>query len=95
MARYYTASSNETVKLWGRKLWEEYRKADAVFNPKLGFTGKDPKTSAFIHLDETEKTVGDRIRTTLALQLDPAPGVSGDEVLEGKEDSITRRLSTC
>lgn len=88
MARFYDASSNETVKLWSRKLWVEHRKSDALYNPKLrGLTGEDWKTNAFVTLDEAEKTEGDRIRTTIAFQLGDAPGVRGDEVLEGKEAS--------
>lgn len=88
MARYYDASSNETVKLWSRKLWVEHRKSDALYNPKLkGLTGEDWKTNAFIMLDDAEKSEGDRIRTTMAFQLSSAPGTIGDEVLEGKEAS--------
>jgi N4-gp56 family major capsid protein len=88
MARFYDASSNETVKLWSRKLWVEHRKADAIYNPKLGFTGDDWKSNAFVMVDDAEKTEGDRIRTTMVFQLGDAPGVIGDEVLEGKEDSL-------
>jgi len=89
MARYYDASSNETVKLWSRKLWVEHRKSDMLFNPKLrGLAGEDWKTNAFLTLDEAEKTEGDRIRTTMVFQLGDTPGVIGDEVLEGKEDSL-------
>lgn len=89
MARYYDASSNETVKLWSRKLWVEHRKSDALYNTKLsGLSGEDWKTNAFVTLDEAEKTEGDRIRTTMVFQLGDSPGTIGDEVLEGKEDSI-------
>lgn len=88
MARYYDASSNETVKLWSRKLWVEHRKSDAIYNTKLrGLAGEDWKKNAFVTLDEAEKSEGDRIRTTMAFQLTSSPGVIGDEVLEGKEAS--------
>jgi N4-gp56 family major capsid protein len=88
VARYYDAASNETVKLWSRKLWVEHRKSDAIYNPKLGLSGEDWKTNAFVMLDEAEKSEGDRIRTPIVFQLGDSPGTIGDEVLEGKEDSI-------
>jgi N4-gp56 family major capsid protein len=88
MARDYSASANETVKLWSKKLWVEHRRSDAVYDPKTGFTGSDWRKNAFIEMDEAEKSVGDRIRSTMVFQLGDSPGTIGSEVLEGKEDSI-------
>lgn len=88
MAQFYDAASDETVKLWSRKLWVEHRKSDSIYDPKHGFTGEDWRTNAFVMLDEAEKTEGDRIRTNMVFQLGDSPGTIGNEVLEGKEDVI-------
>jgi N4-gp56 family major capsid protein len=95
MARQYDASSNETVKLWSRKLWVEHRKSDALYSSALkGLTGENWKDNAFVEIDEAEKTEGDSIRTTIALQAASSPGTIGNEVLEGKEESITTTTFT-
>lgn len=88
MAETYLAGSAETVKLWSKRLWHEHRKSDAVFNPKLGLTGDSAETAAFVHLDEMEKSVGDKVTVPFSFQTHDDPGVIGSEVLEGKEDTI-------
>ena len=88
MARQYDAASNETVKLWSRKLWVEHRRSDALYSSALkGLTGENWRQNAFVEIDDAEKTEGDSIRTTLAFQLPSSPGTIGNEVLEGKEAS--------
>lgn len=91
MAAYYDANSAETVKLWSKRLWSEHRVADSVFNPKLGLTGDDPDTNAFVLIDNMQKTEGDEVTIPIVLELDGATtrGTIGDEILEGKEAEIT------
>lgn len=87
MPELYLASSPETNKLWSKKLWSEFRVADAVFNDKFGFVGNDPDSNAFAVIDDTSRSVGDEVTITLSLQL-AGRGVIGDDVLEGKEIPI-------
>lgn len=88
MAEYYEASADETVKLWSKKLWSEFRKADAVWNDRLGLVGRDWETSAFVLIDEPQKSIGDRVSLPISFQTHDDRGVIGQEVLEGKEDFI-------
>ena len=85
MAEYYDTGDPETVKLWSKKLWREFRKADAVFDPKNGFIGEDYTANPFVMIDEAENSAGDRVRTNFIQQLE-GRGVIGDAVLEGKEE---------
>lgn len=87
MAEFYDVSDNETVKKWSRDLWMEFRKADAVDDPKNGLVGKDWSKHAFIHIDDLEKGPGDRVRSTFVQQLVGA-GTIKDGVLEGSEETI-------
>lgn len=80
---YYNASDSEVVKLWSKKLWHEYRIKDAIFDPKHGFAGSS-EDNLFMIMDEPQKGPGDRVRSTLSLQIE-GRGVIGNEVLEGKE----------
>lgn len=84
MAEYYETTNPSTQKLWAKRLWIEHRKSDALFDPANGLMGKDPENNAWVHMDETEKGIGDRVTVTLSLQI-AGRGVIGDDVLEGKE----------
>lgn len=92
MAETYDIDNPLTQKLWAKDLWREHRKSDVIFDDRLGFTGKGKKayrTSAFVHLDEPEKSVGDKVTVGYVWQDPDDPGVIGAEVLEGKEAPIT------
>ncbi len=91
---FYLSTDPEVVKLWSKRLWHEYRKRDALFDPKYGFAG-ETEDNLFMVIDEPEKGPGDRVTTTLSLQIE-GRGVIGNEVLEGKEmplDTETFNLS--
>lgn len=88
MAEFYDVSDPETVKKWSRDMWMEYRKADAVCDPKNGLMGKDWSKNAFIHIDDLEKGPGDRVRSTYVQQL-TGTGTIKDATLEGSEETIT------
>ena len=87
MAEIYLSNSPETQKLWSKRLWSEYRIADAIWNEKNKLVGDDPDTNPFVAIDDTERSVGDEVTLTLSLQLS-GRGVIGDDVLEGKEIPI-------
>lgn len=89
MAETYIASDNLTRKLWAKKLWSEHRKSDVIFDDRLGFTGKSYERNGFVHLDEPEKSRGDKVTVGYVWQDPDDPGVIGSEVLEGKESPIT------
>lgn len=87
MAELYLPTSPETAKLWSKRLWSEYRIADAVWNEKHGFVGNNPDENPFCVIDDPSRSVGDEVTITLSLQLS-GRGVIGDDVLEGKEIPI-------
>lgn len=87
MAEFYNTGDPETNKLWSKKLWTEWRKADTVFDDRYGLAGSDEDTNAFVVVDEPSKSVGDEVTVTLSLQI-AGRGVIGDDVLEGKEMPI-------
>jgi N4-gp56 family major capsid protein len=87
MAEVYLSNSPETQKLWSKRLWSAYRRADAVWNDKFGFVGDDPDENPFVVIDDPSRSVGDEVTITLSLQIS-GRGVIGDEVLEGKEIPI-------
>lgn len=71
-----------TIMYWHRKLFREALKQCQFYK----FIGED--SDAIIQfLSETEKGPGDRIRTTLRMQL-TAAGVTGDGTLEGNEEEL-------
>lgn len=88
MADTYNTDAPETVKIWSKELWREYRKADAIWDESNGFTGPDVTKNPIISVDDMQKTSGDEITIVLRLQ-GFGEGVVGDEVLEGKETSIS------
>lgn len=79
----YGVNSPEAVKLWRRKLFREVLKATS-YNL---FTGSDSDSLVQI-VDETNKSEGDRVTTTLRMQLTGA-GVTGDAGLQGNEEALT------
>lgn len=86
MAIYYGVSDPETVKVWCRDVWREFRKSDALFRPENGFVGKNPRKYPIVVRDELEKTPGDRVRSVYLQQL-TGRGEIGDATFEGKEES--------
>lgn len=87
MAEIYLPNSAETQKLWSKRLWSDYRIADALFNEKYKFVGDDPDSNPIVVIDDTSRSIGDEVTLTLSLQLS-GRGVIGDDVLEGKEIPI-------
>jgi len=83
MQTEYGVNAPEAVKLWSRKLMHEALKQTWASK----FMGKDSSAVCQIK-DDTQKGAGDRIRTTLRMQLSGA-GVQGDDTLEGKEEKLT------
>jgi N4-gp56 family major capsid protein len=78
----YGVNAPESNKLWRKTLFEEALKATWV--GKFMGEGSD---SILQLLDDTEKAAGDRVRTTLRMQL-AADGVLGDGTLEGNEEAL-------
>lgn len=85
-AYYYDTSRNEVVKLFSKLLWSEFRKKDALFDPQYGFVGKS-EDNLFWYIDDANKSSGDKVTVPYSWQIDSA-GVTGNEILEGKETSI-------
>lgn len=79
----YGVNANEAVKLWSRKLMREALKATWASK----FMGQDSNSLCQIQ-DDTSKGPGDRIRTTLRMQL-TAAGIQGDSTLEGNEEALS------
>ena len=78
----YALNSNETVKLWSRKLYREALKR-TWFGKFIG-EGTD---SMVQRLDDTSKGPGDRVRVILRMLLTNA-GIQGDGTLEGNEEPL-------
>ena len=78
----YGVNAPEAVKLWRKTLFEEALKATWV--GKFLGEGSD---SILQLLDDTGKSAGDRVTTTLRMQLG-ADGVVGDGTLEGNEEAL-------
>lgn len=91
MAEFYDINDQSTNKLWSKELWSQFRHSDAVFDDRHGFLGKDPDSNAFVLVDDMMKSTGDEVTITIRHQVAPSRGVIGDEVLEGKEFSITTK----
>lgn len=71
------------VKLWSKRMIREALKETYASR----FMGTTSNSLIYVK-DEASKTAGDRIRCSLRMQLSGA-GVSGDETLEGNEESLT------
>src|ERR1700748_1332786 len=78
----YGVNAPEAVKLWRKTLFEEALKATWVGK----FMG-DGSDAILQMLDDTGKGPGDRITTTLRMQLG-ADGIIGDGTLEGNEEAL-------
>jgi N4-gp56 family major capsid protein len=78
----YGVNAPEAVKLWRKILFEEALKATWVGK----FMGES-SNSVLQVLDDTGKSAGDRITTTLRMQL-TGDGVLGDATLEGNEEAL-------
>lgn len=78
----YGVNAPEAVKLWRKTLFEEALKATWV--GKFLGEGSD---SILQMLDDTGKSAGDRVTTTLRMQLS-ADGIVGDGTLEGNEEAL-------
>jgi N4-gp56 family major capsid protein len=78
----YGVNAPEAVKLWRKTLFEEALKATWV--GKFLGEGSD---SILQMLDDTGKSAGDRVTTTLRMQL-AADGIVGDGTLEGNEEAL-------
>jgi len=87
---YYETDRPEVVKLFSKMLWSEWRKKDAMFDPKYGFAGNPKESEGFLFylVDEPNKSAGDKVTVPYSFQIEDAPGVVGNEVLEGKEGEI-------
>lgn len=71
------------VKLWSKRMIREALKQTYVSR----FMGMSTNSLVYVK-NELAKTAGDRIRCPLRMQLS-GDGVSGDETLEGNEESLT------
>lgn len=79
----YGVNDPEAVKLWSRQLYREALRATRL-SPFIGTS-----TDSIIQIrDDTAKGPGDRIRTTLRVQL-TGDGVQGDSTQEGQEEALT------
>ena len=78
----YGVNAPEAVKLWRKQLFEEALKATWV--GKFMGEGSD---SILQVLDDTGKSPGDRVTTTLRMQLN-SDGIIGDGTLEGNEEAL-------
>lgn len=79
----YGVNDPSAQKLWSKKLEREALKATFIG----GFIGEG--TNALIQMKpELKKAAGDKITTTLRMQLNGA-GVMGDGTLEGNEEALT------
>lgn len=79
----YGVNSNETVKVWSRKLFRESLKATWLYK----FMGEG--TDSIIQLvDDLAKGPGDRVTNILRMQL-AGDGIEGDSTLEGQEEALT------
>ncbi len=79
----YGVNAPEAVKLWSKRLAREALKKSYIGK----FIGSSDD-SLIQEKKDTKKSEGDRIRTTLRMQLGGA-GVVGDGTLEGNEESLT------
>lgn len=79
----YGLNSNETVKLWSRRLAREVLKATYIQK----FIGESDSSVIQVRND-AKKSPGDRIRVTLRMQLN-GEGSQGDDTLEGNEEALT------
>jgi N4-gp56 family major capsid protein len=78
----YGVNAPEAVKLWRKTLFEEALKATWVGK----FIGEGSDSILQI-LDDTGKSAGDRVTTTLRMQLG-SDGIVGDGTLEGNEEAL-------
>lgn len=91
---FYDSTRPETVKLWAKKTWYDWRHHDSMFDPKNGFVGDDPESYPIVMIDDFEGGPGDEITLSL-LHLIGGRGAVGAEQLEGKEttqDSSTFKM---
>lgn len=78
----YTTNSNETVKLWSKRVIEE-----ALRQSTFGLLRGTDEDSFIQIVDDAKKNKGDRIRNTLVAQL-TGDGKQGSETLKGDEESV-------
>lgn len=79
----YATGANETVKLWRKALAREALKRTYIGK----FIGSS-EDALIQEVKDLKKSPGDRVRTTLRMQLTGA-GIQGDATLEGNEESLT------
>lgn len=80
---YYDFADAETVKGWEKGFDVEVRMRAPKFDPAYGLAGKKD-TTPFIIKDDLAKSAGDRLRTTLRLQLSASNRMKkGREIAEG------------
>jgi len=79
----YAVGAAESVKLWSKALFHEVKKQTWMDK----FIGKGG-SSLIQEKDETKKTAGDRVRTTLRMQLS-GDGVAGDGALATNEEALS------
>ncbi len=90
----YDTTDPETVKLWAKKVWYDWRLSSSFFNPKYKFVGDDPETNPIVEINDFEGGPGDEITYTL-LHLIGGRGAIGAEQLEGRgqvQDSSTFKM---
>jgi N4-gp56 family major capsid protein len=87
MAEFYSITDPATNKLWAKQMWRVFRKADAIWDPKYEFVGKDPENNPIVEVDDFEKSTGDEVTISLGFQFG-GDGVVGDQVLEGNEEAL-------
>jgi N4-gp56 family major capsid protein len=79
----YGVNANETVKVWGRKLFREAIKETHMRK----FMGSSTQSMIQIK-DETSKGPGDTVYNILRMRL-TGDGIKGDATLEGSEEALT------
>ncbi len=79
----YGTNAGEVVKVWSRKLFRESMKSTWLY--KFMGEGTDSAIQVF---DDLAKGPGDRVTTTLRVQLSGL-GIEGDNTLEGQEEALS------
>jgi len=85
---FYDTTDPEVNKITTKDLDRQWRRADALYDPKNKLVGKDEGKFPIATWDDLQKQAGDKITKPYNFQLSASPGVMGRNKLEGKERPI-------
>lgn len=79
---FYDTTRPETVKLWAKTTWWDWRVSDSMYDPRNGMIGDDPEKFPIVEINDFEGGPGDEVTISLG-HLIGGRGKVGAEQLSG------------